>query len=111
MRAAPKLTRIAAPAGFGKTTLVSAWVAGCARPVATAARPGIALHYSRQLLAALGQSPAGPPAKQALTEPLSDRELEVLRLLGSDLSGPEIARELMVSRNTHTKNHLRQARS
>src|SRR5207248_5746408 len=29
-----KLTLIAAPAGFGKTTLVSAWVAGCGRPVA-----------------------------------------------------------------------------
>src|SRR6266568_1479686 len=29
-----KLTLIAAPAGFGKTTLVSAWVAGCDRPVA-----------------------------------------------------------------------------
>src|SRR5438876_2494750 len=26
-----KLTLIAAPAGFGKTTLVSAWVAGCER--------------------------------------------------------------------------------
>src|SRR6202049_1029267 len=26
-----KLTLIAAPAGFGKTTLVSAWVAGCDR--------------------------------------------------------------------------------
>ena len=29
-----KLTLISAPAGFGKTTLVSAWVAGCGRPVA-----------------------------------------------------------------------------
>src|SRR5919199_6364252 len=29
-----KFTLISAPAGFGKTTLVSAWVAGCARPVA-----------------------------------------------------------------------------
>src|ERR671927_439308 len=29
-----KLTLIVAPAGFGKTTLVSAWVAGCARPTA-----------------------------------------------------------------------------
>src|SRR5216110_375168 len=28
------LTLIAAPAGFGKTTLVSAWVAGCDRQVA-----------------------------------------------------------------------------
>ena len=40
-------------------------------------------------------------------EPLSEREHDVLRLLGTDLSGPEIARELMVSLNTlrtHTKN-------
>jgi LuxR family maltose regulon positive regulatory protein len=29
-----KLTLIAAPAGFGKTTLVSAWIAICGRPVA-----------------------------------------------------------------------------
>src|SRR5258706_16078462 len=29
-----KLTLISAPAGFGKTTLVSAWVAGCDRQVA-----------------------------------------------------------------------------
>jgi LuxR family maltose regulon positive regulatory protein len=42
-----------------------------------------------------------------MSEPLSERELEVLRLLGTDLNGPEIARELMVSLNTlrtHTKN-------
>jgi LuxR family maltose regulon positive regulatory protein len=38
---------------------------------------------------------------------LSDRELDVLRLLGTDLDGPDIARELSVSLNTmrtHTKN-------
>ena len=37
---------------------------------------------------------------------LSDRELQVLRLLDSELSGPEIARRLFVSPNTlrtHTK--------
>ena len=42
-----------------------------------------------------------------IVEPLSERELEVLRLLGTELSGPEIARELIVSLNTlrtHTKN-------
>jgi LuxR family maltose regulon positive regulatory protein len=39
-------------------------------------------------------------------DPLSDRELDVLRLLASDLDGPEIARHLVVSLNTvrtHTK--------
>ncbi len=46
-------------------------------------------------------------AKTMLVEPLSDRELEVLRLLRSELSGPEIAQQLVVSLNTlrtHTKN-------
>jgi LuxR family maltose regulon positive regulatory protein len=39
-------------------------------------------------------------------DPLSERELQVLRLLDSELSGPEIARALFISRNTlrtHTK--------
>jgi LuxR family maltose regulon positive regulatory protein len=35
-----------------------------------------------------------------LIEPLSGRELDVLRLLRTDLSGPEITRELMVSLST-----------
>jgi LuxR family maltose regulon positive regulatory protein len=41
-----------------------------------------------------------------MPEPLSEREREVLRLLETDLSGPEIARQLFVSLNTirtHTK--------
>jgi LuxR family maltose regulon positive regulatory protein len=37
---------------------------------------------------------------QSLLEPLSKRELEVLRLLASDLSGPEIAQELSVALST-----------
>jgi LuxR family maltose regulon positive regulatory protein len=42
-----------------------------------------------------------------MVQPLSERELDVLRLLASDLDGPEIARALMVSLNTlrtHTRN-------
>ncbi|MCW2640162.1 MAG: helix-turn-helix transcriptional regulator [Dactylosporangium sp.] len=47
---------------------------------------------------------AGP--QQPLVDALSQRELQVLRLLDGDLTGPEIARELYVSLNTlrtHTK--------
>jgi LuxR family maltose regulon positive regulatory protein len=86
-----------------------------------AAKQSIAPSYVRRLLATFGQgealsSPQILPAKQAasatqeqdnLIEPLSERELDVLRLLETDLSGPEIAQELMVSLNTvrtHTKN-------
>jgi LuxR family maltose regulon positive regulatory protein len=60
-----------------------------------------------RLLAAFGAGSGGPIVQQALIEPLSDRELEVLRLLESELDGPDIARELVVSLNTvrtHTKN-------
>jgi LuxR family maltose regulon positive regulatory protein len=45
-------------------------------------------------------------AGSALVDPLSARELEVLRLLGGDQTGPEIARALVLSLNTvrtHTK--------
>jgi LuxR family maltose regulon positive regulatory protein len=43
---------------------------------------------------------------ESSAEALSERELQVLRLLDSELSGPQIARELFVSHNTlrtHTK--------
>jgi LuxR family maltose regulon positive regulatory protein len=52
-------------------------------------------------------APGGHANAQQLLDPLSDRELEVLRLLGTDLDGPDLARHLSVSLNTlrtHTKN-------
>ena len=72
--------------------------------------------YVRRLLAACaddgGPAPTTTPVVQAtrrsvgLVEPLSERELDVLRLLATDLDGPDIARQLFVSVNTmrtHTK--------
>jgi LuxR family maltose regulon positive regulatory protein len=63
--------------------------------------------YLRRLLEASVAPPsASRQVGQPLVEPLSGRELEVLRLLATELSGPEIADHLVVSLNTvrsHTK--------
>ena len=76
---------------------------------------GITPAYTQQLLTALktwGEKPKVPshfplsPTPQPLIEPLSQRELDVLRLLNTELSGPEIAGELVVALSTvrtHTK--------
>jgi LuxR family maltose regulon positive regulatory protein len=75
-----------------------------------AERQGPAGDHARRLLSfieardgdAAGAGGPVPPSAEVLTE----RELQVLRLLASELSGPQIARELFVSHNTlrtHTK--------
>ena len=83
------LTLIAAPAGFGKTTLVSAWVAGIAQPTAwlslddgendlarflaylVAALQTIAPHLGAEVAEAL-HSPQPPPAEALLTALLNN---------------------------------------
>jgi LuxR family maltose regulon positive regulatory protein len=63
--------------------------------------------YAGRLLGAVDDQPSTPTRRQPIVEPLSERELEVLRLLASDLDGPAIAATLFVSLNTlrtHTKN-------
>src|SRR2546425_2754382 len=84
-----KLTLIAAPAGFGKTTLVSAWVAGCDRQVAWLSLdkgdsdPTLFLTYLvaalRTIAPTIGegvsgvlQSPQPPPTESILTALLNE---------------------------------------
>ena len=80
-----------------------------------AAARGIMPDYTGKLLAAFEAEPpksagASPlptaPASQPLVEPLSQRELDVLRLFKTELSGPEIADQLVIALSTlrtHTK--------
>ena len=60
-----------------------------------------------RLLAGADEGRSRPAARSVpASDGLSERELEVLRLLATDLTGPEIARRLFVSVNTlrtHTK--------
>jgi len=84
-----KLTLISAPAGFGKTTLLSEWVSGCERPVAwlsldegdndptrfltylVAALQTIAANLGKGVSGVL-QSPQSPPTESILTGLLNE---------------------------------------
>jgi LuxR family maltose regulon positive regulatory protein len=95
---------LAEPGGFVRTFVDEG--APMADMLGMAAKRGIAPEYVRRLLAVLGRSGRAPVDGQLLAEPLSERELDVLRLLASDLDGPGIAEELVVGLSTvrtHTK--------
>ncbi len=76
-----------------------------------AAGHGVAGEHAHRLLSKAAAANAEAPGSTrrpapSSAESLSERELQVLRLLDSELSGPQIARELFVSHNTlrtHTK--------
>ena len=78
-----------------------------------AANRGIRPGYAARLLSAFEAPDLGLPpdltaaAAQPLVEPLSERELEVLQLLSTSLSNPEIADRLFIAPSTvrsHVKN-------
>jgi LuxR family maltose regulon positive regulatory protein len=102
---------LAEPAGYIRIFVDEG--APMARLLEQAAARGIAPSYAHRLLAALdasvpGEEGGGPPVPhpQRLVEPLSRRELEVLRLLATELSGPEIAQNLVISVTT-VRSHTR----
>jgi LuxR family maltose regulon positive regulatory protein len=72
---------------------------------------GIPPGYLAALLRACRPVPAAPPPARAgpappgLAEPLTDRELEVLRLIAAGRSNQRIARELVVTLDT-VKKHV-----
>jgi len=67
---------------------------------------GIALDYVSKLLAALENETKDERRTTELVEPLSERELEVLRFLTTHLSSTEIAEELFISVNT-VRSHMK----
>ena len=75
------------------------------------APPGIEPGYLAALVRACGRAHAVPQARQAavvppgLAEPLTDRELEVLRLIAAGGSNQRIAHDLVVALDT-VKKHV-----
>jgi LuxR family maltose regulon positive regulatory protein len=70
-----------------------------------AARDDPANAYVQRLLRATQDAPHAADPNQTLVEPLSQRELEVLRLMAAGLKNREIADELVITLGT-VKSHV-----
>jgi LuxR family transcriptional regulator, maltose regulon positive regulatory protein len=69
--------------------------------------PDLAVHHARRAaeLAPAAPTPRRPGSAQPLIEPLSERELEVLRLIAAGLSNQAIGRQLHIAEGT-VKRHV-----
>lgn len=105
--------KLAEPEGYAQIFLAEG--ANMAKLIREANTRGMMPKYTARLLSAFDDEnkglvvktpPSASPISSPLVEPLSQRELELLRLFKTELSGPEIAQELVVALSTvrtHTK--------
>lgn len=94
---------LAQPEGYLRTFLEAG--AGLVPHLQAAARRGLHPAYVGQILSGFARVPAARAPNGGLVEPLSERELEVLRLVAAGLSNRQIAAQLVVSLNT-VKSHV-----
>jgi LuxR family maltose regulon positive regulatory protein len=95
---------LAEPEGYVRTFLDQG--EPMARLLRQALSQGIAPNYAARLLAAFDAAvELTPPSMDALVEPLTRRELEVLRLIVAGLSNSDIADELFIAVST-VKSHI-----
>jgi LuxR family maltose regulon positive regulatory protein len=81
------------------------WSAHLTEPLKVAARRGRKPAYVRKILSAMQEQDRPPGRVEGLIEALSDREMEVLRLVAAGLSNRQIAEQLVISLGT-AKSHI-----
>jgi len=96
--------RLARPEGYVRTFLDLGEPVGELLQRATA--QGLTRDYASSLLAAAKTGLPSSPGPQRLADPLTEREIEVLRLLAAGLSNKEIAGTLIIAPST-VKQHLK----
>jgi LuxR family maltose regulon positive regulatory protein len=102
LAALEKALTLAEPEGYVRTFVDEG--AALTAPLRRAAKRGPASAHASRLLAATGEGVTGPEGA-ALPRPLTERELEVLRLLARGMSNRQISHRLFLTEGT-VKQHL-----